>query len=209
MAATMNSLRCNKTPLTALLRRYASLTIRLPPASSDSSNPHHRNVVVLRDRSADTLAASLAAAPALDVAALKTERRAVCAERHGVDGALDAEAYVKKAIAGGWIEIVGRERIERFEKGMGGVVGEEVVLRKAREGEPGEIGVDFFEERGEDGEEDEDEGEEEEEEWEGCGDEDVEMGDAGAETDSEFEEPVEDEGEVVPEEDSSSEWGGV
>ncbi|KAL1640974.1 hypothetical protein SLS58_006414 [Diplodia intermedia] len=188
-----------------------------PPTEADRRNPHHRNRAILRTAGpadSDSLAIRLAAEPVLlDVVALEAERRAVCAERRGVDGALDAEAYVKKAIAGGWIEVVGRERIEAFEKGMGGVVGEEVVLRKAREGEPGEIGVDFFEERGEDGddyegdseEEDEDEGEDEE--WEGFGDEDVVMGDAGAETDSE--EPVEDEVEVVPEEDTSSEWGGV
>lgn len=64
-------------------------------------------------------------------------------QRAGVDGSLDREMFVRKALGHGWIEIVGRERIEGYDKGIGRM-DEEVVLRGSRENEEGEVGIDFF-----------------------------------------------------------------
>ncbi|KAF9635027.1 hypothetical protein BFW01_g5922 [Lasiodiplodia theobromae] len=48
--------------------------------------------------------------------ALDEERRMVRRQRAGIDGTLDREMFVRKALAHGWIEIIGRERIEGYDK---------------------------------------------------------------------------------------------
>ncbi|KAF9641191.1 hypothetical protein BFW01_g550 [Lasiodiplodia theobromae] len=145
---TMNSLRCNRTPLTALLRRYAVLIITYP------QHPARRTVALRNERLAEssTLSAYPTAADALSqkisrqmavFGALDEERRMVRRQRAGVDGALDREMFVRKALSHGWIEIIGRERIEGYDKGIGRM-DEEVVLRGSKENEEGEVGIDFF-----------------------------------------------------------------
>ncbi|KAB2574619.1 hypothetical protein DBV05_g6737 [Lasiodiplodia theobromae] len=47
---------------------------------------------------------------------LDEERRMVRRQRAGIDGTLDREMFVRKALAHGWIEIVRRERIEGYDK---------------------------------------------------------------------------------------------
>lgn len=144
----MNSLRCNRTPLTALLRRYAVLIITYP------QHPARRTVALRTEKLAEssTLSTYPTAADALShkisrqmavFGALDEERRMVRRQRAGVDGAVDREMFVRKALAHGWIEIIGRERIEGYDKGIGRM-DEEVVLRGSRENEEGEVGIDFF-----------------------------------------------------------------
>ncbi|OJD30220.1 uncharacterized protein BKCO1_6400034 [Diplodia corticola] len=143
----MNSLRCNKIPLTALLRRYATLVVHFPTTTALHTLTLYGRWDDERDDevlAADALAVDIS--PQLTTfGVLEAEVEMVRRKRAGVNGALDREKLVKEALAGGWVEVRAKDRREGVDVGFGRM-GEELVLRRQTEDGKGEVRIDVFRE---------------------------------------------------------------